>query len=155
MQAPSSPNGVVITACEANSLTSSTKDADAALRALRLSLNSRVDQTARGSLNQTSTGNDFLSNTNKIDGASAASQSHANPAIAGGSIPPINSQQSLNRSSSHSLWSSIVKNGRRIYGSTVSVTSSITFADDLTSQDLNMSEHSIDVRLFGDGDQAQ
>ena len=58
-------------------------------------------------------------------------------------------QRASNRGSANSLWSSLMHNGRRIYGSTASVASSITcteFNEDYSQELLNFSEHSLDIR---------
>ena len=123
------------------SSSSSEKDAyaisDDALTSLRNSRNGRC----RGTLPNRSTSNG--SNKSGTGGGAGPVNINTNNNNA---LPSPHQQRASNRSSAGSLWSSLVKNGRRVYGSTASVASSITCTE---FDDFNVSDHSLDMRHFG------
>lgn len=58
------------------------------------------------------------------------------------------SRYSNRSSTSSSMWNSFLKRGRRIYGSAVSVASSITLTEFGESEDFGLSDRSLDARQF-------
>jgi hypothetical protein len=62
---------------------------------------------------------------------------------------PNDTTRFSNRSSNSSIWSNFMKRGRRIYGSAVSVASSITLSEfGEFSEEFGLSDRSLDVRQF-------